>query len=80
MFLNSKERCRSNSLTTPFIIFGISTLNLVEFSFTTSKPELGVYCKKLYIDASRVAERLKIEDLRKYGSITKFPKVHSDTA
>ena len=49
---------------------------LTQFWFTTSEMELDYCHKKVNIQvASRVAEGLKIQDLRKFGDLKKTPEI-----
>ena len=52
---------------------------LVQIQFITTKTKLGIQYSKFGIQgASRVAERLKIQDLRKLGNIRKISNLGGD--
>ena len=49
---------------------------LVQVFFTTSETELDYYHQKVSVRvASRIAERLKTQDLRKLGNLRKIPEI-----
>ena len=49
---------------------------LVQVFFTTSETELDYYHQKVSVRvASRIAERLKTQDLRKLGNLKKIPEI-----